>query len=117
MDLEIAPGSPYHLTSTKPVMIAQLPRGWSSDQVTGDPSMTILQPTKAYVASASFGPTPRPEDFMMGEILTLQTPGVGYVHYGGIEHTFVNLVAETSNVGGVRLNGVPVPGTWKAAGW
>jgi uncharacterized repeat protein (TIGR01451 family) len=74
------------ITADKPVLVAQYSNGTSFDGVTSDPFMMLIPPFEQFLSS-----------------YTVTTPASGF------SINYINVVAPTSAVGTVRLDGTPIP--------
>ncbi|MEN1678275.1 MAG: putative Ig domain-containing protein [Planctomycetota bacterium] len=70
------------ITTSKPALVAQFSNGTSFDNVTGDPFMALVPPFEQFTNT-----------------YTVSTPA------SGINNNFINVVAPTSAIGAIRLNG------------
>lgn len=77
---------PAHITADKPIMVAQYSNSSSFDDVLSDPFEMLIPPF---------------EQFLTG--YTVTTPATGY------PTNFINVVAPSSAVGGITLDGVAIP--------
>jgi RHS repeat-associated protein len=77
---------PATIISDKPILVAQYSNGSSFDGVTSDPFMMLIPPFEQF-----------------GGNYTLTTPASGF------EINFINVVAPTSAVGQIKLDGVNIP--------
>ncbi|MEO1496632.1 MAG: RHS repeat-associated core domain-containing protein [Planctomycetota bacterium] len=73
------------ITTSKPALVAQFSNGTNFDGVTGDPFMALVPPFEQFTNS-----------------YTVTTPAQG------IANNFINVVAPTSAVGSIRLDGVAI---------
>jgi hypothetical protein len=78
--------APSEIVSTKPILVMQYSNGTSFDDVTSDPFMMMLPPSEQFLAS-----------------YTVSTPASGFAS------NYVNVVAPSSEVGSVKLDGVAIP--------
>jgi Ca2+-binding RTX toxin-like protein len=74
------------VTADKPILVTQYSNSSSFDNVTSDPFEVIVPPNEQFLAT-----------------YTVTTPATGF------DINFINVVAPTSEVGSVRLDGVAIP--------
>ena len=74
------------IDADKPVLIAQYSNGTDFDGVTSDPFMMLVPPFEQFLAS-----------------YVVTTPATGF------ETNFINVVAPTAAIGGITLDGLPIP--------
>ena len=87
-------GGPSHITSTKPILVAQYSNGTTFDGVTADPFMMLIPPYEQFLAT-----------------YTVTTPGSGFAI------NYINVVAPNAAVGAITVDGVPIPaGNFTAIG-
>lgn len=73
------------ITSNEPILVAQYSNGTAFDGVIADPFMMMIPPFEQFLAD-----------------YTVSTPATGFTNY-------INVVASTSDIGNVTLDGVPIP--------
>lgn len=74
------------ISADKPILVAQYSNGTTYDGVTSDPFMMLTTPNEQFLSQYTFA-----------------TPATGFAK------NFVNVVAPTSSIGDVKLDGAPVP--------
>jgi Ca2+-binding RTX toxin-like protein len=74
------------ITADKPILVAQYSNGTTYDDVTSDPFEMLIPPTEQFLAA-----------------YTISTPATGF------SGNYVNVVAPTSSIASVRLDGAVVP--------
>jgi len=85
---------PATITSTGPVLVAQYSNSSSFDNVTSDPFMMLIPPFEQFLGN-----------------YTVTTPASGF------RANFINVVAPDAAVGGINLDGAPIPaGSFTAIG-
>lgn len=77
---------PARIVSSEPILVAQFSNGTTFDNVTSDPFMMLIPPFEQFLAD-----------------YTISTPASGF------SINYVNIVAPTSAVGSVTLDGVVIP--------
>jgi Ca2+-binding RTX toxin-like protein len=74
------------ITADKPILVAQYSNGTTYDEVTSDPFEMLIPPTEQFLPS-----------------YTVSTPATGF------SGNYINVVAPTSSIGSVKLDGTVVP--------
>ncbi|MGJ0486975.1 MAG: hypothetical protein ACR65R_20910 [Methylomicrobium sp.] len=88
--VNLASGSFHQITTSAPALVVQYSKGTSADRVVSDPFMMIIPPTEQF-----------------GSDYFVSTPPVEPVAF----NNFINIVAPTDQLAGLRLDEAPIPDT------
>jgi len=86
--VDLASGSFHEITTSGPALVIQYSKGTSVDNVVSDPFMLIIPPSEQF-----------------GSDYVISTPAAEPVSF---DKNFVNIVAPTAQLAGLRLDGMPI---------
>ncbi|WP_051911355.1 PKD domain-containing protein [Methylomicrobium agile] len=93
--VDLASGSFHQITTSGPALVVQYSKGTTADRVVSDPFMMIIPPTEQFGA-----------DYL------ISTPPEDPVRF----ENYINIVAPTDKLGGLRLDGNAISGPFTAIG-